>query len=334
MFCPKCGRKDVVDVFCATCLREERPLVAGFKEFSLEICTDCGKVLHKGKWHEGATTESLVRDALVQHVVLSPNIDVERIEVAPLTIERKHGLKNTGEATVTVTGRASLNMPAYDEVYSFPYTVQNLHCPRCSKIGTPYFQGTLQVRNETPERVKFLKEYLKNVDSTPAKEEKQGSGHDYYLTSKTTVERAARALQEQFGGLVKSSARLFSRNHQTSKEIYRTTWFIELPPFKKGDALKREEAVLLIIELGKRVKCYNPARNKYEFHEYDAKDWTRLPVVESTISSTHPQLMVLHPETFQAVPVRNAMPRQHEIGDKVTVTADGDKVYLLETFKE
>ena len=331
MFCPKCGSKDVVDVFCANCLREEKPLVTGFKEFLVEVCISCGCVHHRYRWHATDDPHARLAELFQEHLVFPNYADIKKVEVAPLEFDMKSGLLVNGEAKVTGTGRASKKAKDYEEEYAFPFKIQNTVCKKCSRLGTQYFEGTLQVRNETRESVKFLKEYLKHTSATIAKEEREKNGTDYYLTVKAEVERTARALQERFGGAIRSSARLFSRNKMTSKDIYRVTWFVELPPFAAGDVVQVDEAVLMVLELGKRIRFFNPARGKTEFHEYTEDGrWEKVPIFETTVSSTKPTLMVLHPETFDEVEVCNAHQGEHRVDERVNVFLDGKKAYIVE----
>lgn len=334
MFCPKCGNPKVVDVFCASCLRELHPLIKGFKESSVKVCTTCKKVFTHGHWHSCDDPVEKIREILASNLVFAKEVDIKRVVIEPPVFEMKSGLKVSGEATVHVTGRASKRSVIYEEEYLFPYEIQNTFCTRCGKIGSQYYEGTLQVRNETPESRKFLKEYLKTTSATVAKFEAKGTGTDYCITSKRVIELAARELQQRFGGTIKSSAQLFSRNHLTSKDIWRPTWFVELAPFKVGDAVKNDNSCLFVVELAKKIKFYNPARSKYEFHEYKDFTWERLSVVETTVSFDYPDVKVIHPETFQQVRVWNNAPHEHKIGDRVKVCVDGQKVYLYDVGKQ
>lgn len=333
MFCPKCGDPNVVDIFCAKCLREERPLVKKFREFKVSVCTRCHRVNYRGAWRECEDPAKFIADSLKKHIIPSSTTEIDEIRVAPIALELKSGLKVVGDAEVVVHGRASNMSKLYDEEYSFPYEIQNTLCPRCSKLGTTYFEGTLQVRNETPESREFLKNYLKKSEVGIAKETKIATGSDYLLTNKRVIESSARALLDRFGGTIKSSAQLFSRNKQRSKDIYRVTWFIEMVDFKVGDAVGSETGPLFVFELGKRIKFYNPLRNKFEFHEYKSGELKKLSISETIITETHPELAVLHPETFQQVRVWNLKVGEHKKGEKVMVIIHNDKLFLYQKSK-
>ncbi len=330
MFCPKCGSKKVVDVFCATCLKEERPLVKAFKEFAAEACARSGAVKWHGRWHDTEDTARALEGLFAQQVVPAPYADVTGVRVEVPEVPLKEGLRVKGEARVRVTGRASEKAKPYAEEYAVPYEVDVTISPKYAKLGTQYFEGTLQVRNEDEEARRFLLDFVGRSGAGVAKEAKARNGTDYFLTSKAVVEKAAHALQARFGGLVKTSAQLFSRNKQTSKEIFRVNALIELPPFREGDAVRAEQRPLFVVERGKRIKFWDPQRGKYRFHEYKDCRWRRLPVFETTVAATRPELTVIHPETFQSVKAWNAKPKEHAPGEKVRVVLDGKKAYVVE----
>lgn len=332
MFCPKCGSKDVVDIFCAACLREQQPLVKGFKEFLVEACISCQAVHHRFRWDNTDDVGATLAEYLKEHLVFADYAIIEEVEVEPLHVELKSGFLTVDQAHVAVHGKSSKKAKTYVEEYDFPYKVMATVCRKCAKKGTQYFEGTLQVRNDTPESIAFLKEWLRQEEVHIGKEEKEKHGHDYYLGTKHAIEKAARALQERFGGRIQSSARLFSKSKMTSKEIYRATWFIELPFFKVGDAVRHDESPLFVMDLGKRIRFFNPARGKTEYHEYKEGKWERLPLFETRVSTVTPDLRVLHPETFEEVKVFNAKLRAREymIDEKVEVCVDEKRVYIFE----
>ncbi len=329
-FCPKCGSKEVVDVFCAKCLKEERPLVTAFKPFTADLCTRSGAVKFHGTWHPSDNPKATLERLFQQQVVLSPDAKIKRIRVVLPPLEQKDGLLLKGEASVIVTGSASPHVKAYDEEYLVPFAIQNRLSPKVAKHGTTYFEGTLQVRNETPERQSFLKEKLAQYGGGIAKQVREKRGTDYFVTSKSAIEKTARALQECYGGLIKSSVHLFGRDKQRSRDVYRSTWFIELPPFDEGDAVELDGRLLFVEALGKRIACFNPARGKREHHEYKEGRWRLLTSFETSVAAVAPRLTVIHPETFQAVPVAGTSRRQQfEPGEQVRVVLFQKKLYLL-----
>lgn len=325
MFCPVCGSKKVVDVFCLEHLREQRPLVKEFKPFRVEVCSVTGAVHHKGKWHPTEHPEEVIRGLLAEHIIPAQYAEISAVRAEPLPLELKTGLKIAGEAIVTVTGRASPRASWYDEEYAFPFEIQNTLSPRLRKHGG-YFEGTLQVRNETEETKRFVRERVAAHEARIAKEVAQPTGTDYYISSNSAARHVAQELQ-QYGGKMKLTRKLFSRNRQTSKDLYRVTAHVQLPEYQPGDVVKEQDP-LLVKRLSKKIQFQNLRTGKTEYHEY--RPMQRLLVAETSVATDHPTITVIHPETFQAVPLANRPSDPVKPGAHVEVAIDGERLYLVE----
>ena len=97
-------------------------------------------------------------------------------------------------------------------------------CKKCGKFGTEYFEGILQLRNPDKEVIKFIRNQVKKQFDKGIfinKEVNTKNGIDFYLTSKRFLRTLGNKLNKQFKGELKISPQLFSRNKQTSKDIYR-----------------------------------------------------------------------------------------------------------------
>ena len=83
------------------------------------------------------------------------------------------------------------------------------------------------------------------------------------ITTNMETERIALELQREFGGEVKVNTKLFSRNKQTSKDIFRLNALVKLPDFESGDVLqnynkqKKREELLIVTGLGKQIKFFD-----------------------------------------------------------------------------
>lgn len=87
-----------------------------------------------------------------------------------------------------------------------------------------YFEGTLQIRNPNEEVINFIKNQFRNNDKVwISKAVKLKTGIDYYVSSNTFLKQIGKKLKKSFKGELKFSKKLFSRNHLTSKEVYRGT---------------------------------------------------------------------------------------------------------------
>ena len=108
--------------------------------------------------------------------------------------------------------------------YDIPGRFLTTICPKCAKAGATYFEGILQIRNPKKEVTDFIQREIESakkrgVHATGIKEVK--GGVDYYLSSIKYLRKIGRELKRRFPGELKESPKLFSRNRQTSKAIYR-----------------------------------------------------------------------------------------------------------------
>lgn len=345
MFCPKCGSKEVVDIFCKNCLKEEKPLVKGFKEPNISLCTSCYDLKHKGTWaNYGDKLEELappIEEMLTKDIIYNDWSFIDDVDITvELPINDKTGLLQKNSAKVIVEGRSSESKKAksHEEEYDFPFGIQNTLCPKCKKKGTQFFTGTLQVRNITDEAAQFVRDFFEKSIHHINKESKQpNNGIDFLITHNMETERAALELQRHFGGEVKINTKLFSRNKQTSKDIFRLNALVRLPDFAPGDVienynkLKKREELLIVVEMGKNIKFYDLLRGKYTSHEYkQLVDHKKLKVWVSQITQTHPQIEVIHPSTYQSVKAHNQkFLEEYKNGQEVDLVIYEGKAYLV-----
>lgn len=120
-----------------------------------------------------------------------------------------------------------------------------------------YFQGVLQLRNCSKDIVDFVKEKTEKVEREDiyiSRIEKSKNGVDLYFTSNKFLRKIGKILKEKFGGNLKESEKLFSRNKQTGKNIYRLTVLFRYCPVKKGDIVNVRGKDYKIMFVGKNLQ--------------------------------------------------------------------------------
>tara|TARA_Y100000310_G_C20695989_1_gene825761 strand:- start:628 stop:1065 length:438 start_codon:yes stop_codon:yes gene_type:complete len=121
-----------------------------------------------------------------------------------------------------------------------------------------YFEGVLQLRNETKEVITFIANQMKkDGNAFIAKQAKIKNGVDLYFSSNKFLMALGKKLQNHFGGELKTSATLHTRSRQSSKNLYRLTVFFKLSEFKVGDIITFKGDKLKILKAGKKVLCKN-----------------------------------------------------------------------------
>jgi len=303
--CPRCGNKQVIDTFCADCERELHPLVKKFKEHTITLCVSSGDIKLQTAW-ERITLREAFEKTVKRTLILAKDATVTSKEFTIPEFEYidKPGMDKTFELAVTVTG--SRNGVEREEVYNVPINIKTTISKKYAKMGTQYYEGTLQLRNETEEHERALKKHFSRYpDLAINKTMDVPTGHDYHITDKQRMRQIAHKLHKHFGGVLKENARLITRDNQTSKDVYRLTIFIEFPPYKRGDVLTDEKQVLLVKGFGKKMHLQNIQTGKKVELAYKRDALSKVETFVTKISQTHPETAILDPETYQQVPVRS-----------------------------
>ena len=199
-----------------------------------------------------------------------------------------------------------------------------------------YFEGILQLRNPSQEAVDFIEKQVdKAVNVHIAKTLEIKNGIDIYLSSNSFLMKLGKKLQKEFGGNIKVSSTLHTKSRQTSKELYRVTFLIELPVFKKGDVIavkketkkerksKQSETVIAVTSLDKKIHGISLRTGKkvaYGFEE-NIKTLDKHKVI---VIKTHPDIEVMHPETYQNIKAVNKPKKTLKPGHKAIIVLAED----------
>ncbi|MEK6949324.1 MAG: NMD3-related protein [Nanoarchaeota archaeon] len=117
-----------------------------------------------------------------------------------------------------------------------------------------YFEGVLQLRNINDEVIDFAVREIEKDPSTQISTVKEaGDGFDIFITRQKFLRSLGNKLQKQFGGQVVVSRRIFTRNRQTSRDVYRINLLFKLPSFKKGDIIDYRGDKIEILQSHKKV---------------------------------------------------------------------------------
>jgi NMD protein affecting ribosome stability and mRNA decay len=333
--CPRCGSKEVVGTFCKECLRELHPLVKQIKPAKLVLCANCESVKPHSDW------KSMPLDEAVRRAI-APNLDfgdakITSVEFGEYKIERKPGLKRTTQVLAVVTGHVE-GARDYEEEYDVPLSYEVTVCPHCGKKGTAYFEGILQIRNQTPAVRKAVYDYLSQHKAKGlrlAKEVPVASGSDYYISDQRAVNHLAKQLHASFGGELKANAQHFSYDHAAGKNLYRVNAYLEIPDYTKGDVIRKDDQHYYVLGMSTKVKAENLATGEQENFPYQKGTVKPLPVKTTQVSSINP-VEVLHPDTFQSVTPMNSKyaPAELDVDDEVSVAVDGRYVFLIPRTEE
>ncbi len=305
-FCPKCGKGISKGEFCKDCSES----LLGFKEVTLTYCLRCNSYTHRGKWTRDSLKNALIR-------VVSDSI-----------VSRKK-LKIEFTLPSEITGK-KIEIPVIiDDEYEIPATILFTVCPKCSLLHTRYFEGIIQVRNVDTNIMDFIhsefeKEKHKGVFITKQLEIKDG--YDLYVSENKFIPTILKRLINKFGGESKSDQRLFGNDKFTSKTLYRVNALYKAPDYRVGDVVKIGNAIIKITNVGKNLTGMDVTKWKSANIEVKNKAPEKLPIYKVQVSKKHPTLEVLHPKTYDSVPVKN--PKKLDDDNADVVISDGN-LYLI-----
>jgi len=134
-----------------------------------------------------------------------------------------------------------------------------------------YYEGILQLRNVTDEVLDFVEESIDNDGKVfIPKVIKSRNGVDLHVSSRKFLVKLGRKLQEKFGGEVKVSKKLFTRNRQTSREVHRVNLLFRMCKYKLGDIFEFKGDELKVIKMSEKIHCKNVKTGKKIFLKYES----------------------------------------------------------------
>ena len=200
-----------------------------------------------------------------------------------------------------------------------------------------YYEAIFQLRNpggNVEEATHFVLEAVRSKNQEGvfiSKKKKVANGLDLYLSSNSFAVDTGRQLFRKFGGELKISRKLFSQHRQTSRVLYRMTVLFRMPPFRIGSFILLDGRAFKVTELAKKVVLAEDVETGKPF-ELQYKDVIRnfenLDTVRVIVSKVRPHLEIIHPTTFQSVPVLPLAKNSKLVpGEKTKVVVSEGKVW-------
>jgi len=120
-----------------------------------------------------------------------------------------------------------------------------------------YYQGILQLRNVNEEILSLVYNQIKKKgDVAITRTVKFSDGIDLYITSQKFIRILGKKLKDSFGGELKVSSKLHTRNKQ-GKDLYRINVLFRPSKYKKGDVVLVRGDEVRLISIGKKIFARN-----------------------------------------------------------------------------
>jgi len=138
-------------------------------------------------------------------------------------------------------------------------------------VHKDYFEGILQLRNVCDELLDYVHHLIETSKEEVwvSKEKKVKGGIDLYVSSNKFLRRSAEKLKSRFFGQIKTSKNLFSRDRQSSKDIWRITVLFRLAPFKRNEEFMIRGVKMKVGHISEKVQLKEPESGKKHLLDYD-----------------------------------------------------------------
>ena len=319
-FCPNCGNPLTDDnPLCKNC----RVTNFDFKEIKLFVCNHCQSYNYKNKWqkfHNLNTVMEMIVANSVKHKVVFTKMSDELVEEL---LSYKAGVHRDFVVEVSI-GKEKFELPAVIDVTL---------CPKCSKQGTKYFEGVLQVRNMTDDILAFIQKDLMKQRSRGVHINKEvdidgtGMNMDYYCTDKGYMKVLAEKLKKEFGAIIKHNAQLFTIDWETSKNVYRLNILVQFTKYHKNDVIKLNKQLYKIISMDEKIHATNLETHNKTLLPHK-EDYDILKPVEVMLIKKYPEYEVLDPNTYYQARLMNPS-ETLEINQTLHVIIDGGEAWIV-----
>lgn len=263
MYCVECGEKEVFkEGVCKKCYVKTHTFTKGPKVIDIPICSHCNAYKYRNTWTTSTFDVTLKR-------IIKQTFEISRllrnIDIQTDCKEEKHGIK----CKVSITG--SIDDMEITEKHDLFIRLKKTICNICSRQYGGYYESIIQIRTEGNRRLtkKELKEIESFVLSVVEDMYMKGNralfisdygmehgGLNFYLSEKNAAYTIAKMLQERYGGTVKQSSK--NVGMKDSRQIYRMTYLIRLPFYKKNDIIKINNSFFLVkLTTGSKIKMIN-----------------------------------------------------------------------------
>ena len=131
----------------------------------------------------------------------------------------------------------------------------------------------------------------------------ESGGLDFFISEKGPALAIAKKIQEQYGGAIKQSSR--NVGMKDGKQLYRMTYSIRLPLYKKGNFLDYNKEIFYVFSVhGNKIKMIN--LKNWEEQSFDLKDLENVKIIGGEelikdmilVSQDEKEVQVMDPDSY------------------------------------
>jgi nonsense-mediated mRNA decay protein 3 len=310
--------------------KDSLPIIfKNYKEMIVEYCKHCSKYKYKDKYISKDEFKKLFSKFISSNIVFNYKPDEFFVDDSILDEHKKN-------ETIKINAVTKIDNQEIEEEALIDIKFIRGICDICSKIKGGYYEGIFQLRNkENEDYEKVLNEIEENVDkkinAAITKRIDQKNGIDLFFTDKKLLQSIGSLMHKKYGGEFVKSVRLYSQDRQSSKKVYRVNVLLRLSLYNSGDIIKLDNNYYKIISFSsdkmtilsldnQKSKITKSNDNSIEIVA-KKKDY-----IETTITKKKPHIEILHPITFESVPLSNNV---DTVGSKINIIIVDNKIYSV-----
>ncbi|MBT3408714.1 hypothetical protein HOC99_04710 [Candidatus Woesearchaeota archaeon] len=348
--CPKCQKNETNNKFCNFCYSNLLNIILKEK-YDLEKCNDCKSIFITNKQYKQINEKTFIELLLGQIRFNNQyNLDVENVDAAYYNYDRKDiefEIENIKFVILDID--LIIDIKEFENIEQkinlkkkIEYKIVNNKCKECQKFDSEYFEGILQVRfdkkefNNDYQNIKEkIKEIIIDYRAQINKMVELENGIDFYVLNKKLLPNMGNLILNKIVGEEKISATLFSRNNQTSKDIYRLKYLTKLKNLFLFDYIEYNGEVYQIIKIKKKNLIAKNIINNQNTNLYNnIADINKInEFLEAEVIRIQPNIQILDPIDFS---VKNIINESEQIkqklnyDSKVNIIRLEDKIYIVD----
>ena len=340
MFCVECGKDGPIfkNGVCLSCYLKTHSFSKGPKVIDLPVCTHCGSYKYKNTW-----TSDLFGDVLRRVIKHTFQIsrELKKIDINTECKETKEDMS----CKIYISG--FLDDAEITEEHEILVRQKRTVCNICSKRFGGYHEAIVQIRTDkrklTKNELKDIRTVVENlVEDLRAKGnrglfitdmEEEHSGLDFYISEKGPSLVIAKKIQDRYGGTIKQSSKNIGM--KDSRQIYRMTYLIRLPSYKKGDFLRNNNMFLHIVSIhGNTVKMIN--LSNWDESTVDIRTIQKAKILGNEelieemilVSQTADEIQIMDPKTYGIKVIKKPKPIEFK-KEKVKILKTEKQIFLI-----
>jgi nonsense-mediated mRNA decay protein 3 len=304
----------------------------------LPICNHCGSFKYKSNW----TTE-LFGDVLQRIIKNNFKISKElnKIDINTECKEMKDGMS----CNVYISGL--VGDAEVTEKHEVLVRLKRTACDVCSRRFGGYHEAIVQIRTDkkglSKKEIGDIKIIVENIITDLQLKGNRGlfiteiaeehGGLDFYISERGPSLIVAKKLQEMFGGEIKQSSK--NVGMKDSKQIYKMTYLIRIPSFKKGDFIRQNNSFFYIVSIhGNKIKMIK--LDNWEETVVDLKTIQKADIIGGEeliqemilISQTEDEIQIMDSESYKIHILKK--PKQIKfVNEKLKILKTDKQLFLL-----